>query len=635
MPYFLLTLLISTCLLIYWPGLTGGFLLDDNSNLRKLGDFNGVRSFETFALFVSNGIAGPTGRPLSLLSFLINGSTWPTDPYPFKVTNVLLHCLSGFFLFLLCRLIFLSFKLKPKQAATAALITTSFWLLHPFFVSTVLYVVQRMAMLSAFFSITGLWLYCKGRLLIAEDFRKGYLLMSLGLVFGTLLAILSKENGVLLPLLAGCIELCIFKHPNSIAKPLNRYWSWIFLVLPSVGVLGLLIRDINPYTFTHPFGNRDFNLPERLLTESRIVTGYLYNLLIPKMSYPGLLYENIEVSRSLWQPLTTFFCTLFFLALFFSALLLRKRFPFFALAVLFFFAGHVLESTTLGLELYFEHRNYLPAIFLFTPVGYYFATQESRLIKGTILAVLVICPIFTHQLSTLWGNDLALTQYWAKQNPTSSRAQLTAALSLEKKGYQIAALELMSQAKTTIPESLDLQWHWLMLKCRLQGVSNDEFSEIKKVSGEIPFKIHQFNMLQATVETLLNPQCKGANSDNALELLDILQSNPALINDQRRLFQPHHLKGLVFAVTHRPKEALAEYKTVLGLTQNIEHGLVQVGVLASNGFYPEALEHLGDVEKILATQPPANTLFSTKLNYPAEIKRLRLNLITDIKSNQK
>ncbi len=628
-------LITTVCLLVYCPGLQGGFLFDDFGNLDKLGDYNGVRNIDTFIKFVGNGIAGPTGRPLSLLSFLLNGNNWPTDPFPFKLTNVVLHGLSGFFLFLLCRLLFLSFNLKPQQAFVAALIATSFWLLHPFFVSTVLYVVQRMAMLSAFFSIAGLWLYCKGRLLITDNNRRGYDYMSLALGLGALLAILSKENGILLPLLAACVELCVFKHPNSIVKPLNRYWVWIFLVLPSLGVLAVLIHDINPYTFTHPFGNRNFNLPERLLTESRIVTGYLYNLLIPKMSYPGLLFENIEVSRSLFQPIQTVFCVLFITALFSSAWFLRNRFPFFAMAVLFFLAGHVLESTSLGLELYFEHRNYLPAIFLFMPAGYFFVTQKNQLIKAIIVIILAVCPLFTYQLSTLWGNELALSLFWAKQNPTSSRAQRTAALTLENKGNGLAALQLLGQAKINIPESLDLHWHWLMLKCTLQDVAADDFGEIKRVSKDIPFNPYHYNMLKATIDTMLNQSCIGLNSGNALELLDILETNPGILSDHGLLFQPHHLKGQVFAVTHRSKEALTEYKTVLNLTQNVEHGLVQVGVLATNGYFQEALEHLNDVEKVLNGQAKSTqTLFKTKLDYQAEIARLKQNLLDDIKAQQ-
>jgi protein O-mannosyl-transferase len=635
--YLLLGVTVFICLIIYSPGLTGGFIFDDFANLSKLGDYNGVRNLETFLLFVTNGFAGPTGRPISLLSFLLNDTTWPTDSYPFKLTNLLLHCLTGIFLFFLCRLIFLSLKLEPKKAALAALIATSFWLLHPFFVSTVLYVVQRMAMLSAFFSIVGLWLYCKGRLMVTDggileqQNRKAYIFLSLTLGLCTILAILSKENGVLLPLLVACLELCVFRHPNSIAKPLNRSWTYAFLVFPSLLIVGYLFHAINPDTFIHPFGNRNFNLPERLFTETRIVTGYLYSLIFPKLSYPGLFYENIEVSKNLWQPITTLLCVLLVVSLISSALLSRKRFPFFSLAVLFFFAGHLLESTTLGLELYFEHRNYLPAIFLFMPAGFYFVNHENRLIKGLIIILLTICPIFTYQLSTLWGNNLALNLYWAKQNPTSSRAQIAAALALEGEKKQYAALELLRQAQTNVPNSLDLYWYWLKLKCLVQGVTPEEFDQVKRASGKIPFRIHQYNMLQATISSMLNPECKGLNSENALELLDILLTNPGLDADQRRLFQPHHVKGLVYASTKRPVDALAEYETVLKMTQNIEHGMVQVGILASNGFYQEALTHLNAVEAVLKTQPALKQGFlKTKLDFSNEITRIRSTLQNDI-----
>lgn len=623
-------------LLVYYPGLYGSFIFDDYANLNKLGNYNGVRNLDTFLKYIGNGIAGPSGRPISLLSFLLNGTNWPTDPYPFKLTNILLHGLTGFFLFLLCRLIFLSFKLNSQQAFIAALITTCFWLLHPFFVSTVLYVVQRMAMLSAFFSIIGLWLYSKGRLLLIDNTlqnhnRKAYIYMSLGLGLGTLLAILSKENGVLLPLSAACLEICIFSHPKAITKPLNRYWACLFLLLPSLFIFGYLIYQVNPYHFSHPFGNRNFNLPERLLTESKIVCGYLYALLIPKLSYPGLLYENIMVSKGLWQPPQTAFSVLLIVALLISAFYLRKQAPFYALAVLFFFAGHFLESTTIPLELYFEHRNYYPAIFLFLPAGYYFATRQNKLIKTLIVIILLVCPLFTYQLSKLWGNEIALTLFWAKQNPASSRAQRTAALALENKGNKPAALSLISQARANIPDSLDLHWHWFLLKCETNTVTSRDFEEIKKISQKLPFTAYHFNILEATIQFLINQQCPGLNSADALGLLDNLMNNPGIKGDQRLLFQPHHLKGLVFATMKRPKEALAEYSTVLDLTQNVEHGLVQVGVLGSQGYFKEALEHLNAVDEIFKTQPsPSSNHLKTKPDYQVEIARIRATLLEDI-----
>ena len=52
----------------------------------------------------------------------------------------------------------------------------------------------------------------------------------------------------------------------------------------------------------------------------------------------------------------------------FLALAKRRQLPLFSFSVLFFYASHLLESTVINLELYFEHRNYIAAAFLFLPI---------------------------------------------------------------------------------------------------------------------------------------------------------------------------------------------------------------------------------------------------------------------------
>jgi hypothetical protein len=87
--------LFLAAVMAYWPGLAGPFILDDEVSISALGVLGGVRDWETFKLFVFGGTSGPTGRPLALLSFLIDGSTWPTDPWPFKRTNLIIHLING------------------------------------------------------------------------------------------------------------------------------------------------------------------------------------------------------------------------------------------------------------------------------------------------------------------------------------------------------------------------------------------------------------------------------------------------------------------------------------------------------------------------------------------------------------
>lgn len=616
--------------LIYWPGLSGSFLLDDYANLAKLGEYNGVRNLDTFIKYLASGIAGPTGRPLSLLSFLINGTNWPIEPLPFKLTNVLLHGLSGIFLFLLCQQLLLCFNKPSHKINWAALFATTVWLLHPFFVSTVLYVVQRMAMLSAFFSIVGLWLYVKGRRLLTTKPGRAYRSMSGAIVVCTLLAILSKENGILLPLLMTCIEICIFRHPATQSTPLNKIWQTLFLTLPSLMIFAYLIYEFNPYTLDHPFHARNFDLTQRVLTESRIVVGYLYHLCIPRMLYPGLLNENITLSTGLLSPPTTLFSIILLLSLFTFALMTRLRWPLLSLGILFFLAGHILESTTLGLELYFEHRNYLPAILLFLPLGSALAHFDQKLLRIGLTLYLIICATFTFQLSKLWGNPLGLALVWAQQNAHSSRAQRTAALELENAGHSYEAFSLLTKAKINIPESLDLHWHWFILKCQNTEVSKTDIDSLNHASSTLEYTSHAFNILQFIAETMLSPECKGVTSQDAINLLENLQKNPSVLKDPSVHFQMHHLKGLVYANTKQPELALAEFNNVLTLSNNVEHGLTQIGILATHHYFEHALEHLIKIEPI-AKQTESKTLNSAiKPGYSVEIARIKKYLIDEL-----
>ena len=96
-------IIVAACLLtfaIYTPGRSGPFLLDDSSNLSKIGALGPIESWELFRAYLASGEAGPTGRPLALTSFLIDARDWPADPAAFKRTNLVLHCLIGLFLFL-------------------------------------------------------------------------------------------------------------------------------------------------------------------------------------------------------------------------------------------------------------------------------------------------------------------------------------------------------------------------------------------------------------------------------------------------------------------------------------------------------------------------------------------------------
>ncbi|WEI19638.1 hypothetical protein PY247_07185 [Acinetobacter proteolyticus] len=198
----------------------------------------------------------------------------------------------------------------------------SLWLLHPMFVSTTLYVVQRMTQLSLLFSLLGIWGYLYGRTLLSTKLIQSYVWMTISIGLATILATFSKENGALLPLLILVIEFC---SPEKQNKPI---WQWRFVCLgiPSILIAYIVLKEIN--FSENPWPARNFNQLERLMSEARIVTEYLYRLYIPQIEGQGLYQDGYQVSRFITNPISTLYSIIFLSILFLSAIFLRESIHF-------------------------------------------------------------------------------------------------------------------------------------------------------------------------------------------------------------------------------------------------------------------------------------------------------------------
>jgi hypothetical protein len=369
-------------ILIYAPGLHGTFLFDDFGNLPTLGATGPVDTWPTFWRYITSGAADPTGRPLALLTFLLDAHNWPAHPYPFKRTNLILHLLNGALLFLLLRRLGRdAFRdAEKRRIDLAAAIGAGFWILHPLFVSTTLYIVQREAMLPATFTLFGLlaWLYGRAAIGRGQTLR-GLVWIAIGLGGCTVLGVLSKANGILLPTLALVVEYVLLRSsvPRGASyvtvdrhrQSIYRRSMWLFGWLPTAIVAGYLLEQGWSGLTRGISSVRPWTLGQRLLTEPRVLLDYLDLLWLPRPFTPGLFNDHIQASASLWSPTSTLPALLAIVALITGSWLLRRRWPALALAVLFYFVGQSLESSTVALELYFEHRNYLPAMLMFWPLA--------------------------------------------------------------------------------------------------------------------------------------------------------------------------------------------------------------------------------------------------------------------------
>lgn len=408
-------------------------------------------------LILGNG-SGLLGRSVSMLSFVANAYASGLDPFAFKLTNLAIHLLCGLLIYALVGKLLQRKSLGVLTPKGGALLVAAIWLLHPMQVSTVLYIVQRMAQLSTLFTLLALLLYVSGRQNLEESgVAKGRIYLFAAVPAAMLLAVLSKENGALAPLLCAVIELGYFGGSPNRPRPREvLLFFGAFLALP--GMLLLAYVSIHPSFVIGGYQGRLFSLGERLLSEPRAIMDYIGALLLPRGPTLGVYTDDFEISHGLLTPITTMLSIVGIIALIVVALLFRKRAPAVFTGVALFFAAHVMESTVFPLELYFEHRNYLPSVGLFLALvgmASWLAGRTSlskndhgRLVRG-FLAVgttfALVLGVATFARAGVWSSLFGIASQGARIHPNSMRAQLDYANSLQLQGHVAEAAKVFDK----------------------------------------------------------------------------------------------------------------------------------------------------------------------------------------------
>jgi tetratricopeptide (TPR) repeat protein len=610
----------------YYPGLSGGFLFDDLENLYPLEYVRSVADLEAVRAFLFSGISGPTGRPVSLLSFLLNLGDWPGNPGAFKQVNLFIHLLVGALIGgVTYKLLCLAGR-KHSRACWLALASAGIWLLHPYFVSTTLYAIQRMAQLSTLFVAAGLLGYLHGRSLLQHRPYTGHALMTIAVVLGTLLATFSKENGVLLPLLILVIEFSV----GHLMRTPSPDWRWkaLLIWLPSAGLVGYLITQLNFSEVVWP--ERPFNQVERLLSETRVLWEYLYQLAIPRIEGRGVFQDGYPISTGLLAPPSTLLALAGIAMLLISGFSLRKRYPFFSLAVLFYLAGHLIESSVIGLELYFEHRNYLPSMFLFLPLAIGFERLGERYRFRLSIAAYCVLATFlawsTFQRASLWANTESLQLYWALNAPASPRAQNAIAKYLHDTGRTPEAVLHLENSVARLPDSAFLTVRHLVMKTYAGQARAIDFASAASRIRQQPTDLLAIRGLDALVTVAISPPVQSTHLAGARLVLDTISKDPRYAGFGLIPSRFPYLYAQLDAVSGRPAEALKQFQIAMRIQNDTEAALAMVEKMASQGYYQESLILLEQAERVFLQQNPRSLRRSASV-YRAAINEFRTDLM--------
>jgi tetratricopeptide (TPR) repeat protein len=639
--------MLALCVTAYWPGLRGGFLFDDFGNLNALGALGPVRDWASFCRYITSGHADPTGRPLALLTFLIDAQDWPAAPWPFKRTNLLLHLLNGGLLWsLLSTLGHLARTgTEKRHARKAALAGAAFWLLHPLFVSTTLYVVQREAMLSTTCVMLGLliWLHGRGILLQGFHVARGITWCLAGLIGCTVLGTLAKANGALLPLMIVVIETCFPATSSSGSWKALQIYRRFFLFaagVPSALLVGYLVwSGIHGIIIGGVVSGRSWTLAQRLLSEPRVLLDYLGLLWLPRPLSSGLFNDQYVVSTSLLHPLSTLFALVALAAMAVTAWAMRHRKPVIAVAILFFFAGQLLESSSIPLELYYEHRSYLPALLMFWPLGWWLT--DHRNLTGLKLCMLVLLPLGLASLTYLraieWGQPDAQALLWARINPQSPRAQAYAASFEIDQGHYVPAILRLTAALSNHPNEPQLTFTLINAYCGTGSVPVHAVAEaVSAMRSTVQRGSLYANWLEHGLSLARDGKCRSLNLNDIGRMADAGSSNPAL---QTPGIQQDftYIRAQVYLAQGKAELAQEEFQRALDIQVRPALALSAAATLGSEGYPKLGLDMLDYYESIAdrAQIPDPGMphihawVLASQHYWPKEIAHLRSQLIAD------
>lgn len=417
-------------LLVYWPGLHGSYLFDDEPNIVDNVDVHVTTlDWRDWRNAAWSSPSAELRRPLAMLSFAANHYFSGLDPLPMKATNLAVHLLNGWLLWkVLSLLLALLRRRRPGSLSAAgaewiAAAVACAWLLAPINLSVVLYVVQRMEGLAQTFVMAGLWAYLAGRAR-QLDGRPGMVLCAGGLLLGTGLGILCKEPALLLPLYALLVECFVLGFAAPAPRQRRGLLALYLLLLVLPGILALLWLARHAMS-AGAYAGRPFTLGQRLLTELRVLVDYVDWTLLPLPGSLSFYHDDIPLSHGLLDPPTTLACLLLLAAGLAAAVWLRRRLPLLGLGICWYFAAHLMTATVIPLELVFEHRNYCASIgLLLALAGLLDAIPpDLRMLRAVLpVALLALFVAGTAMRAREWSDPLRFAYAEAQEHPHSARA---------------------------------------------------------------------------------------------------------------------------------------------------------------------------------------------------------------------
>ncbi|MFP4367972.1 MAG: tetratricopeptide repeat protein [Candidatus Kapaibacterium sp.] len=362
-PYVIYAILIFT---VYSQVFNHDFIeFDDHKiiveNKDKIGNLSNIGQIFTHDVYFTNE---QNYRPILTLSFMLDYQIGGTNAFIYKLNNLILHII-------FCSILF-HFLIKMNFSREFAFIGGLLYAVHPVFVNPVVWIAARNDLLVAIFSVLAF-------MMIKDYFDKGgakYLVMHALTAF---LAFLSKETGVIIPLIAG-IYILLVKRESLGSKKLwisISLWAMLFIIYYLLRSNALTASVIESGTML-----------ENFLKNIRFVPELLSKFLLPYKMHVLSVFDTMLLISGL-----------IFIGALSAGIILKKtkRTPVILFGGLWFFI-FILPSTLITINTYdyIESRAYLPMLGILLILGEIIPHKIYNIRKMPVAAGVVI-------ISTVYG----------------------------------------------------------------------------------------------------------------------------------------------------------------------------------------------------------------------------------------
>ncbi len=601
-------------------------------------------------------------RPRGVVDFTFALNFWAgqTNVFGYHLVNVLLHILNGFVVYFLARtLLWNIFQgngreggLPPLWLSACSLFAALLFVVHPVQTQAVTYTVQRYASMAALFYMAAVLFYLRGRMAVlgrrdsgivpagedggtaAKSPEKGkdgkkrkrktpehvspapalpahasvateisypraavFFVLA---VFSGLLAVLSKQNAVSLPLALLLAEFFCFRGS---AADWKRKLPWIggtalFFIVSGLLVFGLgdllagrgnLLEDAYGLT-------RETTLVSRstyLFTQFNVLVIYLRLFVLP-------VHQNADYMMPFVQGFftgVTPWAFLFLVGLLSLAVWKNRRWPVFAFAVLWFFVTLSVESSLIPIrDALFEHRLYLPlfgfALFL-ADLLFRLFSRQSVLAVAVAVALIVSYGTAAHLRNRVWLNETTLWSDVLSKSPWNIRAYNNLGLEKLKAGQAEESIALFRKSLDLHPSYPDALINLAGAYSRLGRVEEARaiyeklLEEKTGVDGEMLARFGNLFYRKGDTAEALKFYSRAAVADP-------------------RSPQIRYNLALVLGALGRQEDAIASLREAVRLDPFYQQARERLGVtLAGMGRLDEAADHLEAAARLDPPSPNA------------------------------